>query len=103
MRYGVEIQEALDAALNAEGEREPSHAASGIQPNQHSRSKVRRSDLVGLALDDHGWGSSSLAAILAAAPEGCWRSTYSIRLVLRVISGLPEDLTVQELREALEE
>lgn len=66
MRYGVEIQEALDAALNAEGERKPSHAASGIQPNQHSRGKVRR-------------------------------------LVLRVISDLPEDLTVQELREALEE
>jgi hypothetical protein len=66
MRYGVEIQDALDAALNAEGEREPSHAASGIRPNQHSRVKVRR-------------------------------------LVLRVISELPEDLTVQELREALEE
>lgn len=66
MRGGVEIQEAIDAALNSEGDREPSHAASGIQPNQHSRRKVRR-------------------------------------LVLRVISELPEDLTVQEMREALEE
>jgi len=66
MRGGVEIHEAIDAALNAEGEREPSHVASGIQPNQHKRNKVRR-------------------------------------LVLRVISELPEDLTVQELREALED
>lgn len=66
MRGGVEIHEAIDAALNAEGDRDPSRAATGIQPNQHSRVKVRR-------------------------------------LVLRVISELPEDLTVQELREALEE
>ncbi len=66
MRGGVEVSEAIDAALNAEGEREPSHVANGIQPNQHKRSKVRR-------------------------------------LVLRVISELPEDLTIQELREALEE
>lgn len=66
MRGGVEIHEAIDAALNAEGERRSSHAASGIQPNQHSRRKVRR-------------------------------------LVLRVISEIPEDLTVQEIREALEE
>ena len=66
MRGGVEIHEAIDAALNAEGERGSSHAASGIQPNQHSRRKVRR-------------------------------------LVLRVISEIPEDLTVQEIREALDE
>lgn len=66
MRGGVEVHEAIDAALNAEGEREPSGATRGIQPNQHSRSKVRR-------------------------------------LVLRVISELPEDMTVQEVREALEE
>lgn len=63
MYGGVEVQEALDAALNAEGEREPS--GRGIQRNQHNREKVRR-------------------------------------LLMRFLDECPDDLTVRDVREALE-
>jgi hypothetical protein len=61
----VEVQEALDAALNAEGSREPSRGRGGIQPNQHKRETVRR-------------------------------------LLLRFLDECPDDLTVMDLREALD-
>lgn len=60
---GVEVREALDAALNAEGSRKPS--GRGIQPNQHKRETVRR-------------------------------------LLLRFLDECPDDLTVMDLREALD-
>lgn len=61
---GIEVKEALDAALNAEGSRERNR--SGIQPNQHKRETVRR-------------------------------------LLLRFLDECPDDLTVMDLREALDE
>lgn len=67
MRGGVEVHEALDAALNAEGYRD--HAAFRtveIRRNEHSRDRVRR-------------------------------------LLLRVLDELPEDMTVVEIRDALDE
>lgn len=63
MRGGVEVQEAFDAALYAEGDRERSTRA--IQPPQHRPEMMRR-------------------------------------LLLRFLDECPEDLTVQELREALQ-
>lgn len=65
MRYGVEVSEALDAALNAEGEREHSRSR-GIQPDQHRRGPTRR-------------------------------------LILRFLEECPDDMTVMELREGLDE
>lgn len=64
MQRGVDVQEALDAALDAEGERERSR--SGLQPSQHRRGPTRR-------------------------------------LILRFLDECPDDLTVMELREALQE
>ena len=62
---GIEVREALDAALNAEGAREPSGTGQ-IQPNQHKRETVRR-------------------------------------LLMRFLDECPDDLTVMDLREALDE
>lgn len=63
-RGSIEVREALDAALNAEGSREPN--GRGIQPNQHKRGTVRR-------------------------------------LLLRFLDECPDDLTVMDLRNALDE
>lgn len=61
---GTEVNEALDAALNAEGSRERNR--TGVQPNQHKRETVRR-------------------------------------LLMRFLDECPDDLTVMDLREALDE
>lgn len=58
------VNEALDSAVNAEGERWPDYGPR--RRNPHKRDMVRR-------------------------------------LLLRVVSDLPDDLTVSEIREALEE